>query len=42
MSTRGQGGLVHIWPGSVAMKVVRDAGLPVLLVPAQRPAPVPN
>jgi nucleotide-binding universal stress UspA family protein len=42
MSTRGQSGLAHIWPGSVAMKVVRDAGLPVLLVPAQEPAPGPN
>ena len=32
MSTRGRGGLAHLWPGSVAMGVVREAALPVLLV----------
>jgi nucleotide-binding universal stress UspA family protein len=42
MSTRGQGGPVRLWPGSVAMKVVREAALPVLLVPAQRSVPVPS
>jgi nucleotide-binding universal stress UspA family protein len=40
MSTRGEGGPARLWPGSVAMKVVREAALPVLLVPAQRSVPV--
>ncbi len=34
MSTQGRGGLARLWPGSVAMSVVREAALPVLLVPA--------
>ena len=32
MSTRGRGGPAPLWPGSVAMGVVREAALPVLLV----------
>ena len=32
MSTRGRSGLARVWPGSVAMGVVREAALPVLLV----------
>lgn len=35
MSTHGRGGLSRLWLGSVAMKVVREAALPVLLVPEQ-------
>lgn len=41
MSTRGSSTLARLWPGSVAMKVVREAALPVLLVPAPRSVPVP-
>ena len=42
MSTRGHGGPARLWPGSVAMTVVREAARPVLLVPAQRSVPVPS
>jgi nucleotide-binding universal stress UspA family protein len=35
MSTRGRSGLARLWPGSVAMNVVREAALPVLLVHEQ-------
>ena len=36
MSTRGRSGLACLWPGSVAMNVVRETALPVLLVHEQR------
>jgi nucleotide-binding universal stress UspA family protein len=35
MTTRGRGGLARLWPGSVAMNIVREAALPVLLVHEQ-------
>ncbi|HKP51346.1 MAG TPA: universal stress protein [Chloroflexia bacterium] len=35
MSTHGRGGLQRLWLGSVAIKVVRGTGLPVLLVRAK-------
>jgi nucleotide-binding universal stress UspA family protein len=36
MATHGRGGVQRLWLGSVAMKVVQSAGLPVLLVRAHR------
>lgn len=36
MATHGRGGVQRLWLGSVAMKVVQTAGLPVLLVRAHR------
>jgi len=36
MATHGRGGVQRLWLGSVALKVVQNAGLPVLLVRAHR------
>jgi universal stress protein A len=41
MSTHGRSGLAHLLMGSVTERVVRSAPVPVLVVPAPRPASAP-
>ena len=38
IATHGRRGLGHLWLGSVAERVVRGCGVPVLVVPVTRPA----